>query len=95
MAMNKEEIANILSQRTGFTKKDSELTLDVICQIITEALSAGKKIQISNFGTFEMKRRAPRVGRNPSANTPVHIPAKQVPNFRPGKALRDLTKISE
>ena len=62
--MNKDEMVNILSQRTGFMKKDSEVMLDAVFQIITEALAAGDKVQIANFGTFEVKHRAPRTGRD-------------------------------
>ena len=83
--MNKDEMVNILSQRTGFMKK-----LDAVFQIITEALATGDKVQIANFGTFEVKHRAPRTGRNPRANVPVPIPAKQVPSFKPGKVLKTL-----
>lgn len=88
--MNKDEMVNILSQRTGFMKKDSEVMLDAVFQIITEALAAGDKVQIANFGTFEVKHRAPRTGRNLRANVPVPIPAKQVPSFKPGKVLKTL-----
>ena len=88
--MNKDEMVNILSQRTGFMKKDSEVMLDAVFQIITEALAAGDKVQIANFGSFEVKHRAPRTGRNPRANVPVPIPAKQVPSFKPGKVLKTL-----
>ena len=93
--MNKDEIVNILSQRTGFMKKDSETLLDTAFQIITEALAAGDKVQIANFGTFEVKHRAPRTGRNPRANVPVPIPAKRVPSFKPGKFLKALIESSK
>jgi DNA-binding protein HU-beta len=93
--MNKDEIVNILSQRTGFMKKDSETLLGAAFQIITEALVSGEKVQIANFGTFEVKHRAPRTGRNPRANVPVPIPAKRVPSFKPSKSLKALIESSK
>ena len=70
------------------TKKDSEIALDAIFQIISDTLASGDKVQIVGFGTFEVKERAPRTGRNPKANLPVYIPAKRVPYFTPGKVLK-------
>ena len=92
--MNKEEMVNELSYKTGFTKKDSEVVLDAVFQIISDSLVSGDKIQIVGFGTFEVKERAPRVGRNPKANLPVPIPAKRVPYFTPGKVLKSLVEKS-
>jgi len=92
--MNKEEMVNELSYKTGFTKKDSEAVLDAVFQIISDSLVSGDKIQIVGFGTFEVKERAPRVGRNPKANLPVPIPAKRVPYFTPGKVLKSLVEKS-
>lgn len=86
--MNKEEMVNALSQKIGLTKKDSEVALDAVIQIISDTLASGHKVQIVGFGTFEVKERAPRTGRNPKANLPVHIPAKRVPYFTPGKVLK-------
>lgn len=86
--MNKEEMVNALSQKIGLTKKDSEVALDAVIQIISDTLASGHKVQIVGFGTFEVKERAPRMGRNPKANLPVYIPAKRVPYFTPGKVLK-------
>ena len=86
--MNKEEMINALSKKTGFSKKDSETALDLVFQIISDVLASGDKVQIIGFGTFEVKERAPRVGRNPKANLPIYIPAKKVPYFTPGKILK-------
>lgn len=93
--MKKEDIASELARRTGFTKKDSEMMVDTVVQIISEALISGEKVQITNFGTFEVKNRAPRTGRNPRANVPVPIPAKRVPGFKPGKVLKSLIECSK
>lgn len=90
--MNKNEIVSALANRTGFTKKDSEVMLDAVISIVSETLATGEKVQVVGFGTFEVKERAPRMGRNPKANLPVPIPAKRVPYFNPGRELKDLVE---
>ena len=87
--MNKEDMVGILAQKAKLTKKDAETTLDAVFDIITNALTSGEKVQIVGFGAFEVKSRAPRVGRNPKANTPVEIPARKMPVFKPGKPLKE------
>ncbi len=86
--MNKEEMTCALAQETGMTKVSAEAALDAVLRIISDALVSGDKIQLVGFGTFEVKERAPRIGRNPRANVPVKIPAKRVPVFKPGKVLK-------
>lgn len=88
--MNKEDMISALSKKTGLIRRDAEMAFDTVFQIITDALSAGEKVQVVGFGTFEVKDRAPRVGRNPRANTPVIIPACKSPVFRAGKALKEV-----
>lgn len=87
--MNKEDMAGLLAQKARLTKKDAETALDAVFDIITNALSSGEKVQIVGFGAFEVKSRAPRVGRNPKANVPVEIPARKMPVFKPGKPLKE------
>lgn len=86
--MNKEEMISALAQETGMTKVDSEVALEAVLRIISDALVSGDKVQFIGFGTFESKKRAARVGRNPRANVPVNIPAKRVPVFKPGSTLK-------
>lgn len=86
--MNKEEMTCALAQETGMTKVSAEAALDAVLRIISDALVSGDKIQLVGFGTFEVKERAPRIGRNPRANVPVKIPSKCVPVFKPGKVLK-------
>ena len=93
--MNKEEMVNALAQKTGYTKKDSEIVLDAVFQIISDTLASGRKVQVVGFGTFEVKERAPRMGRNPKATMPVPIPAKRVPYFTPGKVLKSRVECSK
>lgn len=93
--MNKEEIVGALSQKARLTRKDSEAAIDAVFEIITDALSSGDKVQIVGFGVFEVKDRAPRVGRNPKANVPVNIPARKMPVFKPGKPLKEAVDSSK
>lgn len=91
--MNKEEMVTALSNRTGFTRRDSETALNSVLGIISDVLVSGQKVQIVGFGTFEVKNRAPRTGRNPKKNLPVKIPAKKVPYFTPGAVLKSAVDI--
>lgn len=87
--MNKVELVGALAQRTGMTKVDAAVATGELFQIIADALTAGEKVRIDDFGTFEVKNRAPRVGRNPRANVPVNIPARKAPSFTAHKTLKD------
>lgn len=91
--MNKEEMVAALSQRTGFTRRDSETALNGVLNIISDELVSGQKVQLIGFGTFEVKNRAPRTGRNPKKNLPVKIPARKVPYFTPGAVLKSAVDI--
>lgn len=93
--MNKEEMVGALSQKTQFTRKDAETAIDAVFEIITDTLSVGDKVQIVGFGVFEVKNRAPRIGRNPKANVPVNIPARKMPVFKPGKPLKEAVDSSK
>ena len=87
--MNRIELVGALARRTGMTKVDTEVVTDTLFQIITDAMATGDKVRSDNFGTFEVKNRAPRVGRNPRANVPVNIPARRAPSFSAHKTLRE------
>ena len=87
--MNKVELVGALAQRTGMTKVDAAVATGELFQIISDALTAGEKVRIDDFGTFEVKNRAPMVGRNPRANVPVNIPARKAPSFTAHKTLKD------
>lgn len=86
--MNKVELAGSLAQHIGITKVDAEAVTDALFQIISDALASGDKVRIDAFGTFEVKNRAARVGRNPKANIPIEIPARRVPSFKAHKTLK-------
>ena len=87
--MNKTELIAAVTQSAGLTKKDTERVINAAIDAITASLTAGDKVQISGFGTFEVKEREARIGRNPPPREAVEIPATKVPAFKPSKALKD------
>ena len=87
--MNKTELIASVAENAGLTKKDTERVLNACLDAITAALSKGDKVQISGFGTFEVKDREARVGRNPHTKEAVEIPATRVPSFKASKSLKD------
>ena len=88
--MNKSELIAVTAERTGLTKKDTERVFNAALDAITAAMADHEKVQLSGFGTFEVKFRESRMGRNPQTQEPSEIPAAWVPAFKPSKALRDL-----
>ena len=87
--MNKAELISAVAEKTGLSKKDSEKAVNAALDSITEVLTAGEKVQIVGFGSFEVKERSARVGRNPRTKEEIEIPASRVPTFKVGKALKD------
>ena len=87
--MNKAELINVVSEAAEVSKKDAETVITATLDAITDALKEGEKVQLVGFGSFEVKKRAARVGRNPKTKEPIKIPASKVPAFKPGKALKD------
>ncbi|MDR1065684.1 MAG: HU family DNA-binding protein [Oscillospiraceae bacterium] len=88
--MNKTELIVKIAETSGLSKKDSEKALDAALTEITNALSAGEKIQLVGFGIFDVKNRAARIGRNPKTKEAINIPPTKIPQFKPGKALREI-----
>ena len=87
--MNKTELIAIVAEKAGLTKKDTERVVNACLDVITAALSQGDKVQISGFGTFEVKDREARIGRNPHTKEAIEIPATKVPGFKASKTLKD------
>ena len=87
--MSKTELVNAVAEKTGTSKKDAEKAVSSTLDAITEALVNGDKVQIIGFGTFEVKERAERVGRNPQTKEEITIPASKLPSFKAGKALKE------
>lgn len=87
--MTKSELIDRVAEKTNLTKKDAGLAVDALLDTVTETLSAGERVQIVGFGTFEVRERAARRGRNPQTGQEIEIAARKVPAFKAGKALRD------
>ncbi|MBR4289605.1 MAG: HU family DNA-binding protein [Oscillospiraceae bacterium] len=87
--MNKTELIASVAQSAGLTKKDAERVLNAAFDAMTAALVNGDKVQLSGFGTFEIKEREARIGRNPHTKEAIEIPATKVPVFKASKALKD------
>ena len=87
--MNKSELIAAIANKTGVTKKDTEEVISAFVEVVKETLKAGDKVQMIGFGTFEVKERAARKGRNPRTGQDIEIPASKNPVFKAGKALKD------
>lgn len=87
--MNKTELIAKVAELTGSAKKDAEKAVCATLDAISGALSEGDKVQLVGFGTFEVKERAARTGRNPRTKEEIEIPASKLPVFKAGKALKD------
>ena len=87
--MNKTELVANVAEKAGLTKKDAEKAVNALFSSVEEALVAQDKVQMIGFGTFEVKERAARTGRNPQTGAEIAIPASKNPVFKAGKALKD------
>lgn len=87
--MNKAELINAVAISADVSKKDTEAVISAMLDTITEALKQGDKVQLVGFGSFEVKKRAARIGRNPRTKEEIEIPATVLPVFKAGKLLKD------
>lgn len=87
--MNKTELIAAVAEKAELSKKDTEVAISAAIDVITDALRSGEKVQLVGFGSFEVKTRAERMGRNPQTKEPIPIPASKAPVFKAGKALKD------
>ena len=87
--MTKADLINVVAQKAGFTKKDSEIAVSAVLEAVTEALAGGDKVSLVGFGTFEVKNRGERKGINPRTKEEISIAASKLPSFKAGKALKD------
>lgn len=90
--MNKTELINSISLKSGLSKKNSEAALNAFISSVQESLQAGEKVVLVGFGTFEVRDRAERKGRNPQTGEEITIPASKAPVFRAGKGLKEKVK---
>lgn len=88
--MTKAVVAQKVAHRTGMSRKDTMDAIEIFLESIKDALKQGKKISLVGFGTFYMKEKQPRKGRNPRTGDRISIPSKRVATFKPGKAFREM-----
>lgn len=92
--MTKAELVEDVARAAELTKKDAERLVEIVFESIIETLNQGEKIELRGFGSFRVRERGARRGRNPKTGDPVSIPAKRVPYFKPGKELKELINIA-
>jgi integration host factor subunit beta len=88
--MTKADLVEEVSRVTELTRKDSEVIVDTLFESVIKALRDGDKLEVRGFGSFRVRQRNARVGRNPKTGEKVEVPAKRVPYFKPSKELKDL-----
>ena len=91
--MNKAELIAAVAEKTGFIKKDAEAAVNATMGAIEDALKKDEKVQLIGFGTFEVKSRSARVGRNPQTGKEIKIAASNVPAFKAGKGLKQAVNV--
>ncbi len=87
--MNKTDLVDAVAKKTRLSKKDSEKAINAMLDTITESLANGEKVVLVGFGTFEVRNRAARKGRNPSTREEIMIPESKAPAFKAGKSLKE------
>jgi DNA-binding protein HU-beta len=90
--VNKSELVDLVAEKAGMSKKDSEKAVKAVLDSIADGLVKGDKVQLVGFGTFEVRSRKEREGRNPATGEKIKIKALKVPAFKPGKALKEKVK---
>jgi len=87
--VNKAELITVMSEKSKLTKKDAEAALKAFIEAVEESLEKEEKVQLIGFGTFETRKRAERIGRNPRTKEEITIPASVVPVFKAGKEFKE------
>ncbi len=90
--MNKTELIAAVAEKANLSKKDADAALSAVIDSITDALKSGDKVQLIGFGTFEVRERPERTGRNPQTKETITIPATKAPAFKAGAALKNAVK---
>lgn len=88
--MTKAELVEEVARSTELTKKHAEIIVNTVLESIVSSLKAGEKIELRGFGSFRIRQRGARIGRNPKTGAQVEVPPKRIPYFKPGKELREL-----
>ena len=89
---NKADLIDGVASKSGLTKKDATAAVEALFDVVTENLADGERVQVIGFGSFEVRDRAARKGRNPQTGEEIEIPATKVPAFKAGKGLKDAVK---
>ena len=87
--MKKTQLFAAVAEQAGLSKKDAEKAVSTVLDVIVEALDQGEKVQLVGFGTFEVRERAARTGKNPRTGETIEIAASKVPAFKPGQAMKN------
>ncbi|RMG90596.1 MAG: integration host factor subunit beta [Zetaproteobacteria bacterium] len=87
--MTKSELIERIAAGRGITRREAEVVVNTVLDAIGDALAAGDRVELRGFGSFVVKQREPRMGRNPKTGEEVPVPGKRVPHFKPGKELRE------
>ncbi|MEJ5229584.1 MAG: DNA-binding protein HU [Pseudothermotoga sp.] len=90
--MNKKELVDKVTKKAGLKKKDVKKVVDMVFETVADSLAKGEKVQLVGFGSFEVRKAASRKGVNPQTKKAITIPARKVPKFKPGKALKEKVK---
>ena len=90
--MNKMDVVDAVASRAGLSKADADRGVNAFVDTIADALARGEKVTVTGFGTFEVRNRSARMGRNPQTGAPLHIPATKSPAFKSGKGLKDAVR---
>jgi len=93
--MTKAELVERVANQINLTKKQTEVVVNTVFSSITESLAEGNKVELRGFGSFRIRQRNARVGRNPKSGQKVEVPSKKVPFFKAGKELRELVDEHE
>jgi integration host factor subunit beta len=88
--MTKAELVEEVAKNSDLSKKDAEVIVQTVLDSIIESLKSGTKVELRGFGSFRLRSRSERKGRNPKTGDQVYVPAKEVPYFKPGKELKEL-----
>ncbi|MDU7337996.1 MULTISPECIES: HU family DNA-binding protein [Clostridium] len=89
--MNKTELISAVAEKAAISKKDADSAVNAMIDVIIETVASEEKVQLVGFGTFEVRSRNERQGRDPRTNSPITIPASKIPAFKAGKAFKDAT----
>lgn len=90
--MKKTELIAAVAEKAGLQKKDADKAISAITSVIMDAVAAGDKVQIVGFGTFEVRTRCARKGRNPRTKEPIDIPASKLPVFKAGRSFKEIVE---